>query len=152
VGNFWYSFDYGLAHFVAIDGETDYAGSPEWPFARDVKEGETLPTAGQTFITDSGPFGAVEDGKINDNKAYAQYKWLKKDLASVDRTKTPWLIVMSHRPMYSSQVSSYQKVIRQAFEELMLEHHADAYLSGYVAFAPCLNKQIRPLLAPSPLG
>jgi len=23
VSNFWYSFDYGLAHFVSIDGETD---------------------------------------------------------------------------------------------------------------------------------
>jgi hypothetical protein len=23
VGNFWYSFDYGLVHFVSFDGETD---------------------------------------------------------------------------------------------------------------------------------
>ena len=30
VGNMWYSFDYGLAHFIALDGETDYANSPEW--------------------------------------------------------------------------------------------------------------------------
>lgn len=29
VTNFWYSFDYGLAHFVSMDGETDYANSPE---------------------------------------------------------------------------------------------------------------------------
>ena len=35
VGNFWYSFDYGLAHFVSIDGETDY-DSPEYPFLRDL--------------------------------------------------------------------------------------------------------------------
>ena len=32
-GNFWYSFDYGLAHFVTISGETDfYKVTPFFPF------------------------------------------------------------------------------------------------------------------------
>lgn len=131
VGNFWYSFDYGLAHFVAIDGETDFAYSPEYPFARDLTGNETLPTEDQTFITDSGPFGAI-DGNVNDNQAYQQYKWLAKDLASVDRKKTPWIIAMSHRPMYSSQTASYQKRVRNAFEGLLLEYGADAYFSGHI--------------------
>ncbi|TFB00806.1 Acid phosphatase [Trichoderma ghanense] len=131
VGNFWYSFDYGLAHFVSLDGETDYANSPEWPFAKDVKGGQAHPFANQTYVTDSGPFGAV-DGDYNDNKAYAQYKWLKKDLESVDRCKTPWVIAMSHRPFYSSQVSSYQKSIRAAFEDLMLHNGVDLYLSAHI--------------------
>jgi acid phosphatase len=129
VGNFWYSFDYGLAHFVSIDGETDYADSPEWSFAEDVSGDETLPTESETFVTDSGPFGAV-DGSVKDTKSYAQYKWLKNDLANVDRKKTPWVIVMSHRPMYSSASASYQKDIRNAFEGLLLENGVDAYLSG----------------------
>lgn len=131
VSNFWYSFDYGMAHFVSIDSETDYAYSPEWPFARDIKGDETTPTPDQTYSTDSGPFGAV-DGSYNDTKAYAQYKWLKEDLASVDRKKTPWVIVMGHRPMYSSGVSGYEKNLRNAFEDLMLEHGVDAYLSGHI--------------------
>ncbi|OCK75430.1 acid phosphatase [Lepidopterella palustris CBS 459.81] len=131
VGNFWYSFDYGLAHFVAIDGETDFAYSPEWPFERDTGSAAKLPTPGQTFITDSGPFGAI-NGNWTDNKAYEQYQWLAKDLASVDRKKTPWVIAMSHRPMYSSQVSSYQKHVREAFEGLLLENGVDAYLSGHI--------------------
>jgi hypothetical protein len=131
VGNFWYSFDYGLAHFVSLDGETDYADSPEWPFAKDVKGDQAHPFANQTYVTDSGPFGAV-DGDYNDNKAYAQYRWLKKDLESVNRCKTPWVIAMSHRPFYSSQVSSYQKSIRAAFEDLMLQNGVDLYLSGYI--------------------
>lgn len=136
VGNFWYSFDYGLAHFVSIDGETDYPNSPEWPFAKDVKGNQTHPFANQTYVTDSGPFGDV-DGNYNDKTAYAQYKWLKKDLESVDRCKTPWVIAMSHRPFYSSQVSSYQKTIRAAFEDLMLENGVDLYLSGYANHAFC---------------
>ncbi|KAK4246242.1 Metallo-dependent phosphatase-like protein [Corynascus novoguineensis] len=131
VGNFWYSFDYGLVHFIALDSETDYANSPMKPFARDLKPGETHPTPGETSVTDSGPFGAV-DGSYDDNKAYQQYQWLAADLAKVDRRKTPWVIAMGHRPMYSSEVSSYQPKLRVAFEGLMLQHGVDAYLAGHV--------------------
>jgi acid phosphatase len=129
VGNFWYSFDYGLAHFVAIDGETDFANSPEFPFVADLTGNETSPKANETYVTDSGPFGAI-NGSYKDTKNYEQYKWLSNDLASVDRTKTPWVIVMSHRPMYSSMTASYQTHIRTAFESLMLKNGVDAYLSG----------------------
>lgn len=130
VSNFWYSFDYGLAHFIALDGETDFASSPEWPFLEDADDG--LPTPDQTFITDSGPFGKIANNKITDNKAYEQYKWLAADLAAVDKAKTPWIIAMSHRPMYSTQVSSYQAHIRAAFEGLLLEHGVDLYLAGHI--------------------
>jgi len=131
VSNFWYSFDYGLAHFVSLDGETDFAYSPEYPFARDITGNETLPTEDQTFVTDSGPFGYI-NGSWKDNKAYEQYQWLAKDLASVDRKKTPWIFAMSHRPMYSSQTASYQKNVRNAWEALMLENGVDAYFSGHI--------------------
>ena len=129
VGNFWYSFNYGLAHFVSIDTETDYANSPEWPFARDLKGNETHTKANETYVTDSGPFGGVH-GSYNNTKNFEQYQWLAKDLATVDRCKTPWVIVMGHRPMYSSQVSKYQVNLRTAFESLMLQSGVDVYLSG----------------------
>ncbi|KAJ4388038.1 hypothetical protein N0V93_008643 [Gnomoniopsis smithogilvyi] len=136
VGNMWYSYDYGLAHFISLDGETDYADSPEWPFLRDIAEGddtnETHPTIDETYITDSGPFGAIEDDKIDDNTAYEQYQWLVNDLKNVDRTKTPWVIAMSHRPMYSTETASYQTYLRAAFEAVMLEYEVDMYLSGHV--------------------
>jgi len=32
----------------------------------------------------------------------AQFEFLKADLAAVDRSQTPWLITMAHRPMYCS--------------------------------------------------
>ena len=35
-----------------------------------------------------------------------QYKWLEKDLSSVNRAKTPWIIVGAHRPMYNSLVGA----------------------------------------------
>lgn len=131
VGNFWYSFDYGLAHFISFDGETDYPYSPEWPFARDLSGDETHPTESETFVTDSGPFGQV-DGSYDDNDSYEQLKWIAKDLASVDRTKTPWVIAMSHRPMYSSQVASYQANMRDAFQSLFLKYEVDLYIAGHI--------------------
>lgn len=137
VGNFWYSFDYGLAHFIALDGETDYADSPEWPFARDIAEAggdpnTTHPSATETFITDSGPFGEIEGNRIDDNEAYAQYKWLVEDLKAVDRKKTPWVIAMSHRPMYSTQTSSYQASVRAAWEAVFLKYEVDLYISAHI--------------------
>ncbi|KAL3430510.1 Metallo-dependent phosphatase-like protein [Aspergillus tetrazonus] len=132
VGNFWYSFDYGLAHFVSLDGETDFANSPFSTFERDLTGNETHPRPEETETTDSGPFGTIDGDRYNDNTAYAQYQWLKRDLASVDRTETPWVFVMSHRPMYSSAYSSYQTNVRNAFENLLLQYGVDAYLSGHI--------------------
>jgi hypothetical protein len=31
-----------------------------------------------------------------------QFAWLKRDLANVNRMRTPWVITMAHRPMYCS--------------------------------------------------
>jgi len=131
VDNFWYSFDYGLVHFISLDTETDFVNSPESPFLADLTANETHPTEAQTSLTNSGPFGAI-DGSFTDNTAYEQYKWLKADLAAVDRTKTPWILINSHRPMYSSQVSSYQLHVRTAFEELMLNAGVDVYIAGHI--------------------
>jgi acid phosphatase type 7 len=36
-----------------------------------------------------------------------QYKWFKKDISSVDRSKTPFIIVLFHRPFYNSNHSKY---------------------------------------------
>lgn len=91
-GNMWYSFDYGMVHFISLDSETDFAYSPSYPFLRDLKSGETHPTPSETYPTDAGPFGRIDGNNWKDNKAYEQYQWLQKDLASVDKQKTPWII------------------------------------------------------------
>ncbi|EFX04943.1 acid phosphatase [Grosmannia clavigera kw1407] len=132
VGNMWYSFDYGLAHFISLNGETDYAYSPEWPFIRDTDGVATEPRENQTYITDSGPFGYIKDNAYTKTEAYEQYQWLVRDLAAIDRSKTPWVFVMSHRPMYSTAYSSDQLHIRNAFEETLLQYGVDAYLAGHI--------------------
>lgn len=83
-------------------------------------------------MTDSGPFGRIDGDRIDDNTAYEQYQWLVKDLAAVNRTQTPWIIAMSHRPMYSTQTSSYQADIRAAWESVLLQYGVDVYIAGHI--------------------
>ncbi|KAF2774321.1 Metallo-dependent phosphatase [Teratosphaeria nubilosa] len=52
VGNFWYSFDHGNAHFISLDAETDIPNSLENPFLRDLTGNETRPTANETTVTE----------------------------------------------------------------------------------------------------
>lgn len=75
-GNFWYSFDYGMTHFVQFDTETDLG------------HGLIAPDSPQGGTEDSGPFAL----------ANAQANWLAADLAKVDRAKTPWVVGMFNHP------------------------------------------------------
>ncbi|WKT52526.1 hypothetical protein QSH57_003040 [Fusarium oxysporum f. sp. vasinfectum] len=129
VGNFWHSFDYGLVHFkinLCDDYETDALEEETY-----LLSGKAHPLRNETHITDAGPFGYI-DGSVKDNKAYEQYQWLKEDLHKVDRCKTPWVIVMGHRPMYSSHGGNYHLHLREAFEKLLLKHKVDLYIAGHV--------------------
>ncbi len=72
------------------------------------------------------------NGSWKDNKSYQQLAWLANDLAAVNRTATPWVFAMTHRPMYSSQVASYETNVRNAFEPLLLKYNVDAYFAGHI--------------------
>ncbi|KAG0471718.1 hypothetical protein HPP92_016264 [Vanilla planifolia] len=64
-----------------------------------------------------------------------QYHWMQKDLASVDRTRTPWLIFAGHRPMYSSQDSILPSVDQdfvKSIEPLLFKNKVDLALFGHV--------------------
>ena len=81
------------------------------------------------------------------------YTWLENDLASVDRSRTPWLLVMAHRPMYCSGIqkhddnayeirklnysfltSLYRRVQvgqRDAYEDLLHKYNVDLFITGH---------------------
>jgi len=103
--NMWYSFNYGLAHFVIIDSETDYIDAPEG------KRGPVLP---------SGGFG----------KTGEQLEWLEADLikANEERAHRPWIFVGGHRPVYSD--TTHASLIH-AFEDLFKKYNVDIYFSGH---------------------
>lgn len=107
--NFWYSFDHGMVHYVQFNTETDFPNAPDLP--------------GGSANEDAGPF--APNG--------TQLEWLKRDLASVDREKTPWVIAAGHRPWYMSSQPGCTDC-QAAFEPLLLKYGVDLVLSGHVHF------------------
>ncbi|GAB4837173.1 hypothetical protein Ancab_002084 [Ancistrocladus abbreviatus] len=65
-----------------------------------------------------------------------QYKWMQSDMASVNRSTTPWLIFMGHRPMYTSikggPLSSVDPRFVAAVEPLLKDNRVDLALFGHV--------------------
>lgn len=64
-----------------------------------------------------------------------QYKWLERDLASIDRNLTPWVIVEVHRPMYNIEDVPANTLVgihmRSSIESLLQRHNVDLLLSGH---------------------
>ncbi|KAK9062890.1 hypothetical protein SSX86_020080 [Deinandra increscens subsp. villosa] len=63
-----------------------------------------------------------------------QYKWLATDLAKVDRSKTPWLVVIIHAPWYNSNLAHQGEgeSMRVAMEEMLYNAHVDMVFAGHV--------------------
>ncbi|KAB5572979.1 hypothetical protein DKX38_000173 [Salix brachista] len=63
-----------------------------------------------------------------------QYKWMERDISSVDRSKTPWLVFAGHRPMYSSTdgLFSTDDKFTKAVEPLLVQYKVDMVLCGHV--------------------
>jgi len=63
-----------------------------------------------------------------------QYAWLRKDLESIDRTATPWVIASMHAPWYNSNHNHYGdgEDMRKSLESVLYEHGVDAVIAGHV--------------------
>jgi predicted phosphodiesterase len=72
----------------------------------------------------------------NTNYTSKQYNWLLDDLSRVDRTVTPWVIIVMHCPWYSSNTNHYgdqQTVLmRDSMEYLFYKYHVNIVFSGHV--------------------
>ena len=116
---FWYSFEYGMAHIVMFNTETDFPNAP-----------------------DSGSTG-------NFGKPNQQLDFLAADLASVDRTVTPWVVVAGHRPWYTTGGdAAVCHACQDAFEPIFYEYGVDLAIFGHVhnsqRFMPVNNSKIDP--------
>lgn len=110
--NMWYSFDFGMAHFVQFNTETDLGNGligPDEPggFSRE----------------NAGPFGLYPNEQVD---------WLESDLKSVDSKKTPWVIVAGHRPWYVSAQEGGCMECQQAFEDMFVRYEVDVAIFGHV--------------------
>ena len=63
-----------------------------------------------------------------------QFSWLLNDLKAVDRSKTPWLIVTFHRPIYNSNHAHQMegKVFKSIYEPIFMDFGIDLVISGHV--------------------
>ncbi|CAN0906507.1 Purple acid phosphatase 2 [Linum grandiflorum] len=63
-----------------------------------------------------------------------QYKWLVEELPKVNRSETPWLIVIMHSPLYSSYEHHYMEgeTMRVMFEQWFVKYKVDAVFAGHV--------------------
>lgn len=60
--------------------------------------------------------------------------WLEKELPKVNRTETPWLIVLMHCPIYNSYVGHFMEgeTMRVIYEPWFVEYKVDVVFSGHV--------------------
>jgi hypothetical protein len=76
----------------------------------------------------------------NFTKGSIQYQYLEKDLRNVNRSKTPWLLIAGHRPMYVyskndtdryAGVQPVAKLLREQLEDLLKKYKVDLALWGH---------------------
>lgn len=70
--------------------------------------------------------------------AGAQYTWLERDLAQVNRTRTPWVVVVAHRPLYTTANANEEDAMRNGIRADVIDVPLDVYAV--------------PDLTPAPLG
>ncbi len=112
--NMWYSINYGDIHIVSINTESDFEGAPY------------KPEAGSGDIV-AGGFGD-------------QMKWLEADLAEANKPENlairPWIVVVGHRPLYSSSTTDYPKDqesrTRKVLGPILQKYNVPLYISGHV--------------------
>lgn len=68
------------------------------------------------------------------DKSADQYKWLERDLDTVDRSITPWLVAAWHPPWYSTYSAHYREAecMRVSMEELLYSYGVDVVFNGHV--------------------
>ncbi|KAM1482317.1 hypothetical protein ACFX1Q_034441 [Malus domestica] len=63
-----------------------------------------------------------------------QYKWLEEELPKVNRSETPWLIVLMHSPWYNSYNYHYMEgeTMRVMYEPWFVKYKVDVVFAGHV--------------------
>jgi hypothetical protein len=140
--------------------ETPYGFSPVWGNYRNDSGGECgVPTAKRftmpqssinnnktsTSLSSNGvfwysyDFASVHTTVISSEHDLSpgspQHAWLEQDFQSVNRTKTPWLVVESHRPLYEGEAiwanNAVGIAMRYEMEDLLRDYHVDLVLAGH---------------------
>ena len=122
-------------------GNHDFGGGDSAAFLNRFRN----PTTGNSptpyyWAYEHGPIKYVsmctEVGLVPEHCDYApgstQYQWIEQQLASVDRSRTPWLILVGHRPMYSSDKNTDSGPLREYIEPLLVRYGVDLEMAGHM--------------------
>jgi len=118
----WYSYDYGLAHFISVNTETDFKGAGEEHH-------------GDSGVIPAGGFGT--DGEY--------LAWLEADLAKANASRNlrPWIFAGGHKPLYSAGGTGGS--LNTAIEAMFHKYKVDVYFAGhlhsYARSLPVYDKQ-----------
>jgi len=130
---------------------TSHGYQPAWGNFHNDSGGECgVPTAKrfampQSSSTSNGvfwyshEFGSVHTTVLSSEHDLApgsvQHVWLQDDLTRVNRTKTPWLIVELHRPLYEAEAEWDNNAVgiarRMEIEDLLFDNKVDVVLAGH---------------------
>lgn len=135
---FFYSFDLGLVHYVAINTEL-YIYQKEARHSSPVVGAH--PRAIALSLSPSHALHSIATPQTAASQAPVsreqQLAWLEADLAAADanRANVPWIVVYGHKGWYMAyfrtpQASFYQ-VDFSDFAALFDTHHVDLYLCGH---------------------
>jgi len=66
----------------------------------------------------------------------SQYEWLQAELASIDRQKTPWVLLTMHPPIYNTFDSHHKDpqifAAREHLEPLFVQYNVNLVLTGHI--------------------
>lgn len=94
---------------------------------------DSVVTNNTWYSIDAGPVHII---MLNNYVPYgntsAQYKWLEQDLANVNRTATPWVLLTFHSAIYHSYVKHYKEndEMRMYMEPLWFKYGVDIVANG----------------------
>jgi hypothetical protein len=150
VGNHEYDYTEGGLGKDRSDLNASHGFMPAWGNFFQDSGGECgVPTSKRFTMPQSGKsngvfwysfeFGSVHTTVISSEHDLSpgspQHDWLVRDLQSVNRTKTPWLVIESHRPLYEGQTDWVNNAVgvamRYEIEDLLYEYQVDLFLSGH---------------------
>ena len=89
-----------------------------------------------------GPLHMIALSAYSDLSEYGpQTVFLKKDLAAINRTLTPWVACVWHPPIYNSNTNHYKQHegFRKAYEPLFLEYRVNMIFNGHVSLIYLLS-------------
>ncbi|TMW60176.1 hypothetical protein Poli38472_000218 [Pythium oligandrum] len=150
VGNHEHDYTAGGEHDPS--GEAGSAGNgfhPHWGNYGEDSLGECsvpmyhrwhVPATGNSLFWYSFDYGGIHvvqmSSEHNFTRGSNQYEWLERDLASVNRIESPWIVLTAHRMMYSTQKDIDVDIhlgerFRAEVEPLLMKYRVNLVLVGH---------------------